>query len=494
MKKVLKKSIPLLMAVIVLFQTVYSSVETAKAAALPEVIYYTYWDLISSLYGVCGYDTKIDESVINNHSVTGKQAWDNFVTFVENSAKANYKFLEDGASKAFSELENLVNNVTDKGFSITQDLYDMLKSVFADQVANNNKFNTLSEDSIKNMIYSICGVKSGSLGSSGVVDLIKSGRLLNICKVDSNYFIFCCKSGYILSDMEKRYSLYLYVFNSVSDGSQTYSGYCSACAVVDYTGKISEGSFGNSAYSYPNFIIKNGSFVGTDTIGAQTSAEACPKEVPEVVPWRKEVTVPDEWRVIPGGGSDEDPDKDPEKNPDALPVWLPIKPLKPDKPDSTEDPSTETPEDPNKKDDPDKKKEPVVNPIINPSTGNVVDPNTGLDIDPATGKLIDPDTGELIDPDMSDSVNKVNKYGDITKLFPFCIPFDLVKLIKGMSAEKAPPVFHFEHKFKGINYTFVVDVDLSDYDKYIKVFRFGLQVIFVITLMFLTVKFSKLFS
>ena len=115
MKKVLKKSIPLLMAVIVLFQTVYSSVGTAKAAALPEVIYYTYWDLISSLYGVCGYDTKIDESVINNHGVTGKQAWDNFVTFVENSAKANYKFVGDGMSKAFSELENLVNTATEKG-------------------------------------------------------------------------------------------------------------------------------------------------------------------------------------------------------------------------------------------------------------------------------------------------------------------------------------------------------------------------------------------
>lgn len=481
MKKVLKKSIPLLMAVIVLFQTVYSSVETAKAAALPEVIYYTYWDLISSLYGVCGYDTKIDESVINNHSVTGKQAWDNFVTFVENSAKVNYKFLSDGASKCFSELKNLVNNVTDKGFSITQDLYDMLKSVFADQVVNESlvasgQYATVSSfDDAAQIIASMCGCLVSDVPRYGYY---KNGYL-NIYLSNGCIYIFYTLKP--VSFITKSGVCYI-----GEDGCSSFGG------LTYYNSLFHSGSIpGTSDY---NWLIKNTLIVDNSSIGAQVSEGACPKEVPEVVPWRKEVTVPDEWRVIPGGGSDEDPDKDPEKNPDALPVWLPIKPLKPDKPDSTEDPSTETPEDPNKKDDPDKKKDPVVNPIINPSTGNVVDPNTGLDIDPATGKLIDPDTGELIDPDMSDSVNKVNKYGDITKLFPFCIPFDLVKLIKGMSAEKAPPVFHFEHKFKGINYTFVVDVDLSDYDKYIKVFRFGLQVIFVITLMFLTVKFSKLFS
>ena len=492
MKKVLKKSIPLLMAVIVLFQTVYSSVETAKAAALPEVIYYTYWDLISSLYGVCGYDTKIDESVINNHSVTGKQAWDNFVTFVENSAKANYKFLSDGASKVFSELENLVNNVTNKGFSITQDLYDMLKSVFADQVtnaSNQNQFDCSSKEKVQNMIHSITG---GYLDKVRLNACVNDGYLLNIAFSEGVYNIFVVNpaNGQISASYDSEVGFYrLYITDSLGRIDRFFTGgSCVRNGVTNYDMNIS--AFASDLI----WVIKNGAFAGTDTIGAQVSEGACPAEVPEVVPWRKEVTIPDEWRVIPGGGSDEDPDKDPEKNPDALPVWLPIKPLKPDKPDSTEDPSTETPEDPDKKDDPDKKKDPVVNPIINPDTGNVVDPNTGWDIDPATGKLINPNNGELTDPDMSDVVNKVNKYGDITKLFPFCIPFDLVKLIKGMSAEKAPPVFHFEHKFKGINYTFVVDVDLSDYDKYIKIFRFGLQVLFVIALMFLTVKFSKLFS
>lgn len=490
MKKVLKKSILLLMVVIVLFQTVYSSVETAKAAALPEVIYYTYWDLISSLYGVCGYDTQIDETVINNHSVTGKQAWDNFVTFVENSAKANYKFLEDGASKAFSELENLVNNVTDKGFSITQDLYDMLKSVFADQVANasnQNQFDCSSTEKVQNMIESITG---GDLDDSRLHSIVDRGYLLNILLSSGAYYIYVSspdnvKNKKYIVDYDNSDQCYrIYEWNSTYYQKGYTAGSCVRNGYTYYNTTINV--FGSDL----TWIIQNGCFSGTDTIGAQVSEGACPAEVPEVVPWRKEVTVPDEWRVIPGGGSDDDPDK----NPDALPVVIPIKPSPGKDPDSTEDPSTETPEDPDKKDDPDKKKDPVVNPIINPDTGNVVDPNTGWDIDPSTGMLINPNTGELVNPDTSNTVSNASKFGDITKLFPFCIPFDLVKLIKGMSAEKAPPVFHFEHKFKGINYTFVVDVDLSDYDKYIKIFRFGLQVLFVITLMFLTVKFSKLFS
>ncbi len=476
MKKVLKKSIPLLMAVIVLFQTVYTSVETAKASALPEVIYYTYWDLISSLYGVCGYDTKIDESVINTHSVTGKQAWDNFVTFVENSAKVNYKFLGDGASKLFSELENLVNTATEKGISISQDLYDMLKDTFGYQVKTTISSDyceqIVSYEQQRSLIASVCGTSVKAL---------------------PNYTFALMQYLQIVSDSSGN----IFIFASVDPLVRLNDGYYTT--TVGDVGRprgimFSAGSYEASYLIYPmksySFIVKNGVIVSPDVVSVQVSAGACPAEVPEVVPWRKEVTVPDEWRVIPGGGSDDDPDK----KPDALPVVIPIKPSPGKDPDSTEDPSTETPEDPDKKDDPDKKKDPVVNPIINPDTGNVVDPNTGWDIDPSTGMLINPNTGELVNPDTSNTVSNASKFGDITKLFPFCIPFDLVKLIKGMSAEKAPPVFHFEHKFKGINYTFVVDVDLSDYDKYIKVFRFGLQVIFVITLMFLTVKFSKLFS
>lgn len=149
-------------------------------------------------------------------------------------------------------------------------------------------------------------------------------------------------------------------------------------------------------FSELSLDCKNGAFMGTDTIGAQVSAGACPKEVPDVSPWIKHTDVPDEWRIVK---PDEMPDPNDDNDGDALPVVIPIHPAKPDKPSETEtEESTEKP-------DKDKSKDPSV--IINPSTGNQIDPNTGLDIDPDTGYLIDPDTGDLIDPNTGKRLIKI---------------------------------------------------------------------------------------
>lgn len=491
MKRIIKKTMPFVLAVLIVFQTIYTSVQTAQASAIPEVLYYTYWDLINTIYATCGYDSKVDKSVVNNHSVTGKQAWSNFVSFVENSAKANYKFVGDGMSKAFSELENLVNTATEKGISMTQDLYDMLKSVFADQVSNSENNTFSSVESARDFVMNLTGATISPFSWQQYENLTNGKSLLNIVYDGSDkvYRCFIVSKDYGLVDDYKNGSLYL-----KKDGKSEYALFYGS-VVSSRTGKVIYTDVTISHInSAPSWIIKNGAFAGTDTISAQVSEGACPQEVPEVAPWRKSVDIPDEWRVI---NPNETPEQNPDDKPEVLPVVIPIHPTKPDtKPDTetTENPDTETTENPDKDKDPDKKKNPVVNPIINPDTGNVIDPNTGWDIDPSTGKLINPNTGELVDPDMSNPSSLANKFGDITKLFPFCIPFDLVRLIKGMNAEKKPPVFHFEHEFKSIDYTFVVDVDLSDYDKYIKLFRYGMQIFYILALMFLTAKISTYFS
>lgn len=500
MKRIIKKTMPFVLAVLIAFQTIYSSVQTAQASAIPEVLYYTYWDLINTIYATCGYDSKVDESVVNNHGVTGKQAWSNFVTFVENSAKANYKFVGDGMSKAFSELENLVNTATEKGISMTQDLYDMLKSVFADQVenvlSNGNQFDCSSKKKVQDMIFSITG---GYLDDMRLRTIVDNGALLNIIYDSGKYYVYIDNVSFngpnylkIVQEDNGSYRVYYKYRENWYNPGQTGG------SVIE-NGKTFYDMTITGFTSDMQWVIKNGAFAGTDTISAQVSAGACPQEVPEVAPWRKSVDIPDEWRRA---NPKESPDKDPKKDPEILPPIIPI-PLKP-KPDSTEEttekPSTETTENPDSETtekpdkDSDKKKKPAVCPIINPNTGNVIDPNTGWDIDPSTGKLINPNTGELVDPDMSNPSSLTKKFGDITKLFPFCIPFDLVRLIRGMNAEKKPPVFHYEHKFKDINYTFVVDVDLSDYGKYIKLFRFGMQIFYIIALMFLTSKISNYFA
>ena len=397
--------------------------------------------------------------------MSGKQAWKNFTTFVDNTAKIHWKLYSDAGSSAMKELKNLVNTVTQKGISISQDLYDMLKDVFGYQVkyANNqNQFNCTSVESVGNMIHSLTG---GYLDDMRLNACVNDGYLLNIVFSEGSYNIF------VVNPSEGQVST---CYDSEIDVNRLY--------ITDPSGRIEKFSTGgsivrNGKTSYDmsisgfasnlTWVIKNGAFTGVDVISAQVSTGACPQEVPDVSPWIKHTDVPDEWRIVK---PDEVPDPDDDNDGDALPVVIPIHPAKPDKPSETEtEESTEKP-------DKDKSKDPSV--IINPSTGNQIDPNTGLDIDPDTGYLIDPDTGDLIDPNTGKKVDK-NKIknrvknlpsiasgaGNITKYFPFCIPWDMIALIKSMNAPKKAPVFHFEYTFKTLNYTFIVDVDLSDYWK-----------------------------
>lgn len=489
MKRIRKKVIPLFVALLILVGVPLTSYEEVKATGVEEYLYYTYWDLMNSLYAMTGYDMKISESEIKNHGVSGKQAWNNFTTFVENAAKIHWKAFSEAGSAAMKELKNLVNTATEKGISISQDLYDMLKDVFGYQVkyaGNQNQFDCSSVESVNNYVASLTG--GGVLDRMRAESVVNDGYLLNIVKDKDTYKVFVEKKDYLVDDYKfyngfttfkslmvfqgKEYSEFLTAYGSiVKDGQTSPDMSCYTCS-LDY-----------------QWIVKNGAFVGTDTIGAQVSAGACPKEVPDVSPWIKHTDVPDEWRIVK---PDEIPDPD-DNDGDALPVVIPIHPAKPDKPSETEtEESTEKP-------DKDKSKDPSV--IINPSTGNQIDPNTGLDIDPDTGYLIDPDTGDLTDPNTGKKVDK-NKIknrvknlpsiasgaGNITKYFPFCIPWDIVALIKTMNAQKSPPVFHFEHYFKAFDYNFVVDVNLEDYWKYIKIFRWGLTIFFIIGLFFLTDK------
>lgn len=475
MKRIRKKVIPLFVALLILVGVPLTSYEEVKATGVEEYLYYTYWDLMNSLYAMTGYDMKISESEIKNHGVSGKQVWKNFTTFVDNTAKVHWKLYTDAGSAAMKELKNLVNTVTEKGISISQDLYDMLKDVFGYQVVTGSSGNyseIKSFEAAAAIIAAVCGTSAkdvpeyGHFSNGYMLDIFTDGKVIYITEFDRT--------------VELRDGYYEY-----SDGSGSGAGYGI---------KFSDGLYYSSEKIYPmssySWIVHNGNFVvSDDVIGVQVSAGACPKEVPDVSPWIKHTDVPDEWRIVK---PDEIPDPD-DNDGDALPVVIPIHPAKPDKPSETEtEESTEKP-------DKDKSRDPSV--IINPSTGNQIDPNTGLDIDPDTGYLIDPDTGDLIDPNTGKKVDK-NKIknrvknlpsiasgaGNITKYFPFCIPWDIVALIKTMNAQKSPPVFHFEHYFKAIDYNFVVDVNLEDYWKYIKIFRWGLTIFFIIGLFFLTDK------
>lgn len=476
-KRIIKRVAPILMALVIVLSTVFTNLQVAHATGVEPILYYTYWDLISSLYATCGYETTVDENVVNNHGVTGKQVWDNFCTWVELHVKVHNELV---LKPAVEELKNLVNTATDKGVSLSQDLYDLLKECFAEQVeyeSATNCFDTSSVDTVYNELIAWTGASSDFQDVDKLKKIaryvVEDGLVLNIL-IDSagRYLIFCGSSIYYLSglNVDKR------VCYLDSDGNEQFLGayqvwvqpYNKTC--YDFTGSV----YGQY------WVIRNGQFVANDTVGAQVSAGACPKEVPDVSPWIKNPAIPDEWRIVRPGETP-NPDEDPDNNPDVLPFVIPIHPptIDPD-PDPDPDPK------PDGKDDKEKDTETdIVPPIPHPDTD--IDP-----VPPPDNTEDNSEDDDDIDPDPVPAIT--SKYGDITKLFPFCIPFDLVKLIKGLSAKKAPPVFHFEYNFKAIHYKFVVDVDLSDYEKYVKIFRYGMQIFYVIALMFMTVRLSELFS
>lgn len=80
---------------------------------------------------------------------------------------------------------------------------------------------------------------------------------------------------------------------------------------------------------------------------------------------------------------------------------------------------------------------------------------------------------------------------DLTKKFPFSIPFDIVRAFKKLSSDSIPPNLSFKYYFEPINYTFKVDIDLDDYRTVLEIFRIGETILFVIGLGMVTGKLTK---
>lgn len=492
MKRIGKKIIPLFIALLVLVGVPLTSYEEVRATGAEEFLYYTYWDLLNSVFAAQGYKMSVKDDVVKNHGVTGKQVWNNFKTWVKTNAKGVY-----------DEVTLLPKAVTTEGIKMSQELWNAFKNYAKSFRSDVVSFENLEE--VQNVLSSALGVDSKYFTGT-CINNIASGKEDMYCVRFSDasdpvgyeyYIVFGIPTGASFVDFKWNYYGTRMQYVNV-DGS-TESRQENVLEVVKRDGNITVRDYHDMGWTFRDYcknaiqqwIIRGNSVVASDGVYSLVSQGACPAEVPDVTPWIKNPDIPDEWRIVKPG---ELPDPDNGNDGDAIPVIIPIKP-NPDKPSETEtEESTEKP-------DNDKDKDPGI--IFNPSTGNQIDPNTGLDIDPDTGYLIDPDTGDLIDPNTGKRVDK-NKIknrvknlpsiasgaGNITKYFPFCIPWDMIALIKSMNASKKAPVFHFEYTFKTLNYTFIVDVDMGDYWKYIKIFRWGMTIFFVIGLFFVTVKFT----
>lgn len=486
MKRIGKKIIPLFLALLILVGVPLSSYDEVKATGAEELLYYTYWDLLNSVFTAQGYKMSVKDDVVKNHGVTGKQVWNNFKTWVKTNAQDVYQ-----------EATLLPKAVTAEGVKMSQGLWDAFNN-YAKTFNNNVAFNNLK--SVQNMLSSATGLDGKYFNGTCIRDIALGKNdlyCLNFIQSNGNgrndYFVFGIPNGSTFVDFEWDYfgtrMRYItpdgVVDSCVSDVYEVLVASATDIRCWDY--KDMSWTFRNTYKDCAqNWLIKGNTVVGGNY--ALVAQGACPAEVPDVTPWIKNPDIPDEWRVV---HPNETPDPDDDNDGDALPVIIPIHPTpdKPDKPDGTEkEDSTEKPDN-------------DLGVLINPSTGNQIDPNTGLDIDPDTGYLIDPDTGQLIDPktgkkfDRDKVKNRIknlpsimDRAGNITKYFPFCIPWDMMELVKTLKADKKAPRFTFKYTFKEINYTWVVDVNMADYWKYIKIFRWGMTIFFIIGLFFLTTK------
>ena len=142
-----------------------------------------------------------------------------------------------------------------------------------------------------------------------------------------------------------------------------------------------------------------------------------------------------------------------------------------------------------------------LNPEINPNYSPEIAPSYIQELIQQLQKQPDPDPNpnpEVTpkpDEDTSNDIDPKNYTADLKKIFPFCIPFDLVHLIQAFEAEPEAPVFEFpfdlelENPWTGkkiLDYHHVFKLDMSDYEPVIRIFRIFEIIFFIIGLLMIT--------
>lgn len=145
--------------------------------------------------------------------------------------------------------------------------------------------------------------------------------------------------------------------------------------------------------------------------------------------------------------------------------------------------------------DPDPEPTPSTTPAVVPDPGGGTDPQPSgspdPNPDPGGGGSTDPDNPETPTPEEEASPYKT----DLREIFPFCIPFDLIHLLKVFDAEAEAPVFEFpldiemDNPWTGekvVDYHHTFELDMADYEPVIKILRIFQVIFFIIALMLIT--------
>lgn len=495
---------PVVLSVAIIGGVVFGSYYRVYATGVEELFYYTYFDLMSGLFAETGMEFALkDDYYTKSDRVSGKQVWDNFCTWVEEKAKTLALPVEVVNKTVFDELKDLPNKVTSAGASMSEKLSELLAKVlptFND--TNGNQFDCSSVESVNNYVAALTG--GGVLDDMRAKLVVNDGYLLNIVYDEGVYKVFVERRDYLVDDYRfyngftdfkslmvfqgKEYSEFLTAYGSiVKDGHTDADMSCYTCS-LNYQWIVKNGALtvsnGTSLNDYAKVKTVDDNTVYVPGVGYKTNWDILKDILNDRVTTDAEEEAWNSRYNFDNDNKDDREKKKKDNEKDKLPVAIPII-LPNKKPDSSEKDSEKDSEKGTEDVVPGGNPDQSKNPMINPDTGHYIDPDTGYDIDPDTGKLIDPNTGELIDPNIPSVADRA---GNWKRLFPFCIPWDMMELVKTLKADKKAPRFTFKYTFEKINYTWVVDVNMADYWKYIKIFRWGMTIFFIIGLFFLTSK------
>jgi len=128
---------------------------------------------------------------------------------------------------------------------------------------------------------------------------------------------------------------------------------------------------------------------------------------------------------------------------------------------------------------------PEPSPDPNPNPNPTPDPSPNPDPSP------DPDPSPEPDPDAPATDEEAAKYtADLTTVFPFCIPFDLIRAFKVLSVEGEAPVYEMplQIDYKSIHVDEHWSIDMSDFSSVIQILRVMETLGFIVGLILVTRK------
>lgn len=142
--------------------------------------------------------------------------------------------------------------------------------------------------------------------------------------------------------------------------------------------------------------------------------------------------------------------------------------------------------------------DPALDPICYPDTipTPVIDPTADVVLQPAK----DPTPSPNPDPSPSTSpkptmqptpspgegIDNTKPIVDLSKFFPFCIPFDLIHLVQALDADPVAPKWSLKLEPPQFPVEWEVTLDLSQFESLAKIFRTGETLLFVVGLILIT--------